>query len=129
MYCMLKRLFAAATLTLLAGCDSPSAIDDYSLIHAEARAATLSVSNVGARPVHYAVYERVDAGTVTWSRCTPANAGCPTLEPGATVRIPYAEIALYDDGDTEAIVYWWESQADGSGAYTVGRTGSIIVRL
>lgn len=126
---MLKRLFAAATLTLLAGCESPSAIDDFSLIHAEARAATLSVSNVGARPVHYAVYERQDAGTVTWVKCTPANAGCPTLEPGATARVPYAEISRYDDGDAEAIVYWWESHPDGAGGYTIGRAGSIIVRL
>lgn len=123
---VLSTLLASA---LLAGCDSPSAINNYSLIDAEARRGTLTVSNVGALAVHYNVLERNDAAAITWVRCTPADAECPTLQPRETVSMPYSQIGAYDDGDTEAILYWWETEPDGAGGYRIGRKGSKIVRL
>lgn len=127
----MRRTAVLATLVLsvLAGCDSPSAIDNYGLIHTETSAGTLTVSNVGGQPVHYNVLEREDAATILWDQCTPANEGCPTLAPGQAVRIPYVQITQYDEGDTEAIVYWWESRPSGAGGYDIGREGTVIVRL
>lgn len=128
----MRKSFVLSTLllsALLAGCDSPSATNDFSLMDVEARRGTLSVSNVGARPVHYIVLERQDAGGILWGRCTPADEGCPTLQPRETVSMPYSQIVAYDDGDTEAILYWWETESDGAGGYRVGRRGSRIIPL
>lgn len=128
---MLERLIAAAALVVLSACDEPSAIDDYGpVIWARADAPTLSVSNLGGgRPVHYAVFERVDEGTIFWGKCTPQNAGCPILAPGETVHIPYAEMAGYEPGDQEAIVFWWMSEPDAAGSYRIVREGELVVRL
>lgn len=127
---MLKRLIAAAALVVLSACDEPSAIDNYGpVVRARADAPTLSVSNLGSRPVHYAVFERVDEGTIFWGKCTPQNAGCPTLAPGETVSIPYAQIARYEPGDKEAIVYWWMSEPDAAGGYRIVREAKLVVRL
>lgn len=127
---MLKRLIAAAALVMLAGCDEPAAIDNYgSGVRAEADAPTLTIRNSGGPLVHYAVFERVDEGTIFWGKCTPQNAGCPTLAPGETVRIPYAEIAGYEPSDKEAIVFWWTSEPDAGGSYRILREGDLVVRL
>jgi hypothetical protein len=129
----MRKPFVLATLSLyllLGGCDSPSAIDGYpAAIRAEAKDATLSVTNRMGRPVHYAIFERVDAGVIFWGKCTPANPGCPVLDAGETLRLPYAEIGMYEPGDAEAIVYWWESRPDGSGGYVIAREGELVVRL
>jgi hypothetical protein len=127
---MLKRLIAAAALVVLAACDEPSTIDNYGpVVRADADAPTLTIRNLSGQPVHYAVYERVDEGTVFWGKCSPQNAGCPTLAPGETVRIPYAEIARYEPGDKEAIVFWWMSEPDAGGSYRILREGDLVVRL
>lgn len=127
---MPKRLIAIAALVILSACDQPAATDGYgAAVRADADAPTLSVSNLGARPVHYAVFERVDEGTIFWGKCSPHNAGCPTLSPGETVRIPYTQIARYDQGDREAVVYWWISEPDAAGGYRIVREGDLIVRL
>jgi hypothetical protein len=129
----MRTPFALAALSLsllLGGCDSPSAIDGYPrAIRAEAKAQTLSVTNMTFRPIHYEIFERVDAGVIFWGKCTLANAGCPVLEPGETLRLPYAEIGMYEPGDTEAIVYWWESEPDGADGYKIVREGELVVRL
>lgn len=128
---MRKTLVLAwLVLPVLTGCgDSPSATNDFSLMYAEGRDGNVEVSNLGKKPVHYNVLERNDASTIQWTRCTPANAGCPTLQPDATARLPYAQVGGFDTGDTEAIVYWWETEPDGAGGYQIGRKGSIIVQL
>lgn len=126
---MPKRLLAAAMLTLLAACDLPLDGGDGPAVRARAGGQTLSVTNTGSRPVHHMVYEYVDAGTIFWGKCTPANQECPVLAPGQTLRIPYTELGGYDPGDTQAIVYWWESEPDGAGGYRVAREGEKIVRL
>lgn len=127
---MLKRLTAAAALVILSACDEPSAIDDYGpVVQARADAPTLSVSNLNGWPVHYAVFERMDEGAIDWGKCTPRDAGCPTLAPGETVRIPYAEIAGYQQGDGEAVVFWWMSAPDAAGSYRIIREGELVVRL
>lgn len=127
----MRKPLVLATLVLfaLAGCESPSSVGDRSLIHVAAVGGAVEVSNVSGRAAHYIVLERQDAGIIEWTRCTPANTGCPTLQEGQTARVPYAQIAGYDEGDTEAIVYWWETEPDGAGGYRVDRQGSVIVRL
>ena len=126
---MLNRLIAAATLLLLASCDSPVGSGGDAPIRAQADAQVLSLTNVSARSVHYGVFERVDEGTIFWGRCTPANEECPTLAPGETVRIAYAEITRYDAGDQEAIVYWWTTEPQPGGGYGIRRQGDVVVRL
>lgn len=127
---MLKRLIAAAALVMLAACDDPASIDNYGpVVRADADAPTLTIRNLGGQPVHYAVFERVDEGTVFWGKCSPQNEGCPTLAPGETIRIPYAEIAGYEPGDKEAIVFWWMSEPDAGGSYRILREGDLVVRL
>lgn len=127
----MRKTLVLATLALsaLAGCDSPSTIGDVSLMYAAGRDGNVEIDNVGKKPVHYNVLERNDASTIQWTRCTPADAGCPTLQPGASVRIPYAQVGGFNAGDTEAIVYWWETESSGAGGYQIGRKGSIIVQL
>jgi hypothetical protein len=124
-----KRLFAAATLALVAACESPGISDDFPEIYAVSRDQTLHVSNMSGRPLHYMIHEREDEGLLFWGKCTPANQGCPVLAPGETLRIPYAELGGYDPGDTEAIIYWWESRPDGNGGYRVVGDDETIVRL
>jgi hypothetical protein len=127
---MLKRLIAAAALVILSACDEPAAIDDYGpVLRADADAPTLTIRNLGGQSVHYAVFERVDEGTVFWGKCSPQNAGCPTLAPGETIRILYTEIAGYEPGDREAIVFWWTSEPDAEGGYRILREGDLVVRL
>jgi hypothetical protein len=40
--------------------------------------------------------------------------GWPTLAPGHTAEIPYADLAFYDEGDTRAWIYWTTEQGDNA---------------
>lgn len=128
----MRNPFAPATLclsALLAACESPGISDDFPDIDAVSIDQTVQVTNLGGRPVHYLIHERVDAGLIFWGKCTPAHEGCPVLAPGERLRIPYGELGGYDPGDTEAIIYWWESRIDGNGGYRVVGDDEAIVRL
>lgn len=127
---MLKRLSLAAALAVLAACDLPLVSDrDHPSVRAHAEAPTLSVTNAGGRTVRYLVFERSDLALILWGRCTPEQAECATLAPGQTERIPYSAIAMYDEGDAEAVVYWWIDEPAPGGGNDIAAEGSLVVAL
>lgn len=127
---MLKRFLAAAALVLLAACDLPLESDSERVrIRASAQAPVLTLANTGSLAVHYMVFERSELGVMLWAPCTPDHPDCPTLRPGETVQIPYMEIGAYDEGDAEAVVYWWIDEPAPDGGYRTRRQGDLLVQL
>lgn len=64
----------------------------------------LLLHNETNRTVHYFVAEKGDLA-LTYIKLSPC-AERPSIAAGETARIPYEDIALYDQGDTTAWVEW-----------------------
>lgn len=65
--------------------------------------ATLAITNDGHAPVLVLAVDPAELMIV--APCVPDS--CPRVEPGATLRLSYAEIAGWQAGDRRASVLWW----------------------
>lgn len=116
----MRRYLVLAVLVLAACSDTTLPTDAW----IEARAtgsATLSITNRGDEPTYVQVS---DASALIIQRgCSPES--CARIDPGETLRMPYAEINAYDPGDAQAAVNWWVFADDG----TTRDTGTLIAEL
>jgi hypothetical protein len=118
---MLTRLVAAATLSLaFAGCSNPTLSADEWVQASATGQATLSITNRGDEPVYVRVLDPTELALMM--ACTPEI--CTRIDPGQTVRVPYAEILNYNPGDAEAAVTWWVFE-DG----TTAAQGTVVAQL
>ena len=123
---MLKRLFAAAALAVSAAACSDSTLPAGQALQARATGnATLAISNRGDEAVFYYVVDPTELAV--FFACTPDQ--CPRIDPGETVQVPYAAIAYYEPGATQALVDWTQFRAVGDGAYRQTGSGSVLVKL
>jgi hypothetical protein len=123
---MLKRLVPLAVAALLAACAGDPAGATQGGLRAEpGDGSAVAVTNTGDQPVYYRIVNP-DA-FAAWIPCT-APADCPAIGAGATVRIAYADIGLYQPDSREAELYWWRF-ARVEGGYVTVDEGRLRIRL
>jgi hypothetical protein len=123
---MLKRLVLLTAAVLLAACASDPAGSTQGGLRAETvEGSALAVTNTTDQPVYYIIVNP-DA-LASWRPCT-SPADCPEIGGRRTVRIPYANIELYQAGSHEAELYWWKF-ARVEGGYVTVDEGRLGIRL
>jgi hypothetical protein len=123
---MLKRVFPLAVAVLLAACANDLAGVGRDGLRAEPVDGTaVAVTNLGDQPVYYRIVNP-DA-FASWTPCT-TPADCPGIGAGQTVRIPYADIGLYQPDSQEAELYWWRF-AGVEGGYVTVDEGRLRIQL
>ena len=122
------RAFAALGAAVLsAGCgDGLLAVLDVP-ITASADGVALQLRNGSLLPVNYFVIDRNTLAFTDWAAC--AGPTCPAIRPHGSVTVPYAQIAEYSTGTTEAAVFWWHSVPDGHGGYRADGMQSAVVPI
>jgi len=93
----------------LAMCGSPTGPVEVTV-----RAPSVRIRNATDRPVYYTAIERGSAALIDWVPCTTPPS-CSTVAPHAERLVPFDQIAGYEAGEMEAIVYWWHLDATPSG--------------
>ena len=104
----MRRLLLASALAL-SGC---SAFGLGGGLGVTARPPTLVLDNGAGRTVYYVAME---AGFAAAVDLNPDVRAWPSLAAGQTLSVPYAELDGYEEGDTEAVVFWstgrgWEQE-------------------
>ncbi len=123
---MLKRLVILTAAVLLAACAGDPAGSIEGGLRAEpVEGAAVAVTNTTDQPVYYLIVNP-DA-LASWRPCT-SPADCPEIAGRQTVRIPYADIELYQPDSREAQLYWWKF-ARVEGAYVTVDEGRLRIRL
>lgn len=123
---MFKRLFAAAALALsAAACSDATLPVGDTLLARPTGHATLAISNRGDQAVYFNVID--PSRLAIFIGCTPAD--CPSVRPGETVQVPYAEIINYEDGSTQALVDWVRFDEFSDGSFRQKDHGSLLVQL
>ena len=123
---MLKRLVLLTAAVVLAACASDPAGTTQGGLRAEpVEGAAVAVTNTTDQPVYYIIVN--PEALASWRPCT-SPADCPEIAGRQTVRIPYANIELYEAGSREAELYWW-TFARVEGGYVTVDEGSLRIRL
>lgn len=103
--------FAAATLALFLGACSSSTLSDDGRVRARpAGDAVLSITNGGGEPVYVLAADPTELMTMV--ACSPQT--CPRVDPGGTLRLPYAAITGWQAADRQASVHWWTFDDGGA---------------
>jgi hypothetical protein len=97
------RIAAVAFTAVLAACAGSTLPPDNGVRARAAGGATLAITNHGHAPVLVLAVDPAELMIV--APCLRDT--CPRVEPGATLRISYAEIAGWHPGDRQASVLWW----------------------
>jgi len=88
----------------------------------------LSLSNESPATIFTFPIEATLAMRANWAPCSdPAH--CSGIKPGDTKELPYAQIAGYAAGATQAIVYWWHLVPDGTAGFKPDSIRAVPVRL
>ncbi|HEX2077311.1 MAG TPA: hypothetical protein VHG08_06365 [Longimicrobium sp.] len=123
---MSKRLLMIVAAVLLAACAGDPVGYTPDPLQAELTGdAAIAVTNTGDLPVYYRIVN--PEALAAWAPCT-SPADCPAIPPGATVRISYSEIGLYQPDSKEAELYWWRFTRVGN-AYVPVDEGRLRIRL
>jgi hypothetical protein len=132
---------SVVALVALAGATSgcSAAMDPSSADQQSARAAkteltatvvngAVELHNGSARRLFYIVVEPRFLGL--WGVCTDAaREGCHSIAPGATVRVPRAQIFGVDDSTRDVVVHWWDANVDLEGGNPERAIKEIALRL
>lgn len=123
-------IFAMLCLSaVLTGCaESPGPLDPSAPLSVSVASRSLRLENQDSRTIYYLVMTREMAMRVLWAQCTSPEQPCARLEPQATVEVPYTQIAGYDRGSREAIIYWYHL-LERDGGWQPGEIHSVRVRL
>jgi hypothetical protein len=89
---------------------------------------SLRLANTTNRSVFYTLIESETATRVDWAPCTDPST-CSSIAPHKQGAVPYTEIAGYEAGDREAIVYWWYLEPAPVGGYQPDSIRSTRVPL
>ena len=123
---MVKRLVLLTAAVLLAACANDPAGSTHGGLRAEpVEGAAVAVTNTSDQPVYYRIVN--PEALASWMPCTSPG-DCPAIGDRQTVRIPYANIELYEAGSREAKLYWWKF-ARVEGGYVPVDEGSLRIRL
>ncbi|HEU4881142.1 MAG TPA: hypothetical protein VFT45_02820 [Longimicrobium sp.] len=123
---MLKRLVLLSAAVLLAACASDPAGSTQGGLRAEpVEGSAVAVTNTTDQPVYYLIVN--PEALASWRPCT-SPADCPEIGARRTVRIPYANIEMYQADSREAELYWWKF-ARVEGGYVTVDEGQLRIQL
>jgi hypothetical protein len=88
--------------------------------------ANLVLTNVHSRPIFSFAIGSERAAVTDWYPCLDPSV-CDNLQPGQSRTIVLTD--SYFDGETEAIVYWWQSVRDSDGTYHMDGFHSHVVPI
>ncbi|HKG91422.1 MAG TPA: hypothetical protein VKA84_06020 [Gemmatimonadaceae bacterium] len=88
----------------------------------------IEIHNGSSRRIFYMVVNPRFLGD--WATCTDASlAGCHSLAPGGSARVPHAEVFGAADNLPDVSVYWWDSNVDASSSDPAKAIREIAVKL
>lgn len=115
---------------LLAGCDArPGPLEPSAPLNVSVASRSIRLENQNSRTIYYLIMTADMAARALWAPCTSPEEPCARLEPNASVEVPYSQIAGYERGSREAIVFWWHLLEREGGGWTVDEVRSVRVRL
>lgn len=107
-----RTIVVLAVLTLLAlvglaatACSSAFEVEDEGL-RVRAEDGAVSLRNGTGAAVFYFLVERNTAAVIDWIPCLDPET-CARVDDGETLRIAHEEITGWEEGESEAILYWW----------------------
>lgn len=111
-----RLLLAIATVACAsAGCGNPTGYATDTLA-VDVLPGILNLANRTSSPTYYFVVERRSAALIDWTTCNDPDTCTSKVAGDAAKAVPFADIAGYDDGEEEAIVYHWKLVAAPGGA-------------
>ena len=123
----MEKLWAVAMLVSLLGCGGlPSAVEED--VEAGLSPVGLFIVNGRAEPIYYFPVERQSTALIDWIPCTDP-AVCDRVDAGSDRLVPFEEIAGWEDGDREVVLYWWGLVPDGTGGFRPDRIRSLVVGM
>ncbi|HEX2187488.1 MAG TPA: hypothetical protein VHG51_01260 [Longimicrobiaceae bacterium] len=87
----------------------------------------LRLTNATDRPVAFNVRNPDWLGLL--AACTDPGPSCARLAPGASVFVPFSEVAGFAPGARQVAVTWWHVVADGAGGYRVEEFHDVALTL
>ncbi|MDP3676348.1 MAG: hypothetical protein Q8R44_14845 [Novosphingobium sp.] len=123
----MKAPFVSALLSLTLACANPTGLIGGHLA-VQAAPPVLELTNQSPASIYSFTIERDAAAYTDWAPCNdPAR--CSPLRPGASMAVPYTQIAGYASGASEAIVYWWHLIAGGETGFRPDSIRAVVVAL
>jgi len=121
------RTLSVMLAVLAIGCSSTTDPEsDILLAHAEHRAITLV--NTSDDPVYFFVADTDALALLDWAVCLdPAK--CTPVLPHSTKIVRYSEIAAYQEGSRNAVVYHWRIITKAPGQYDYDKLRKLDVKL
>lgn len=128
----MRARFVRSLLLGLAGllaCSGPTEVRRGPLlVRAATTARVLELTNLGAEHLYYFAVEREITAQINWAPCTDPER-CEGVPPLSSVAFPYSEIAFYERGDAEAVVYWWRLVDGEDGVLEPDSIRALVITL
>ena len=119
----LSVLFAVLTI----GCAS-STDPETDILSAHAENQALTLENTSDDPVYFFVADKDALALIDWTVCIdPAK--CTPVQPHSTKVVPYSQIAAYQPGSGNAVVYHWRIIAKAAGVFDYDKLRQLDVKL
>jgi hypothetical protein len=126
----MSRSSTALILALVAAaCVNPVLMSEDGTLWVQANGHHLTLVNRSDALAFYFLVERQTATVIDWMPCVDPSGDCPRVHPHDTVQVAYAQIAGYEPGAQEVIVYWWFVVSDEHGGMRPDSVRSLIVPL
>ena len=119
----LSVLFAAIAI----GCSS-STDPSTDILSAHAENKTLTLVNTSDDPVYFFVADKDALALLDWAVCIDPSK-CTPVAPRSTKLVSYSEIAAYQEGSGNAVVYHWRIISKGEGKYDYDKLRELDVKL
>jgi hypothetical protein len=108
-----KRLLTTAALLALAACSDLAGVPADG-VKVQAEPDGVVIENRGSETIFYLVMDVSIAPLILWGPCV--RPGCPTLAPGATIRLDSEDVLGWGHSDTLS-AYWWQRVPGSEGTF------------
>jgi hypothetical protein len=123
------RTLSVLLSVLAIGCSNPADPDpETDILSAHAEKQTVTLVNTSDDPVYFFVANRGALALLDWAICLdPAR--CTPILPHSTTNVSYSQIAAYQKGSDQAVVFHWRIVTKGSGQYDYDKLRELVVKL
>lgn len=100
----MKRHLAMIVL-VAAACADPVSVSTDGGMSAQIDPWGISLRSQEFAPVYYLVMDRESMASTTWMACMSLT--CPSVAPGGSKRVTFAEVSGFTAHTKEMMVFWW----------------------